>query len=86
MQPVTLERLASRLARASFLLDAMRIGGTAQAGWTRDRIESINPGLIHVSVTCFGSDGPRAGWRGGELVASAMGGVLRLTGQPDRPR
>jgi crotonobetainyl-CoA:carnitine CoA-transferase CaiB-like acyl-CoA transferase len=40
---------------------------------------------IHVSVTPFGSGGPRRHWRGGELVASAMGGALRVTGEPDRP-
>ena len=40
---------------------------------------------IHVSVTPFGSGGPRSHWRGGELVASAMGGALRVTGEPDRP-
>ncbi|HZV56581.1 MAG TPA: CoA transferase [Sphingobium sp.] len=40
---------------------------------------------VHVSVTPFGSGGPRAGWRGGELVASAMGGALRVTGEPGLP-
>ena len=39
---------------------------------------------MHVTVTPFGSTGPRARWRGGELVASAMGGALRVTGEPDR--
>ncbi|AKH41509.1 crotonobetainyl-CoA:carnitine CoA-transferase CaiB-like acyl-CoA transferase [Altererythrobacter atlanticus] len=50
----------------------------------RDNIgeQPIGAGTIHVSVTPFGSDGPRAHWRGGELVASAMGGALRLTGEP----
>ena len=43
-----------------------------------------NPRLVHVSVTPFGSGGARSRWRGGELVASAMGGALRLTGDPDR--
>lgn len=40
---------------------------------------------VHVSVTTFGSGGPRSGWKGGEFVASAMGGALRVTGEPDRP-
>ena len=40
---------------------------------------------IHVSVTPFGSGGPRSHWRGGELVASAMGGTLRVTGEPGLP-
>src|SRR5690606_39056080 len=54
-------------------------------GITRERLEAWNQALVHVSVTPFGSGGERSRWRGGELVASAMGGTLRLTGEPDRP-
>lgn len=43
---------------------------------------SIPENAIHISVTTFGSGGPRSLWRGGELVASAMGGALRVTGEP----
>jgi crotonobetainyl-CoA:carnitine CoA-transferase CaiB-like acyl-CoA transferase len=68
----------------SFLLDDLGLARLEDAGVTRAAIESANPALVHVSVTSFGSVGPRARWAGGELVASAMGGVLRLTGEPDR--
>jgi crotonobetainyl-CoA:carnitine CoA-transferase CaiB-like acyl-CoA transferase len=60
---------------ASFVVDDL--GREAAAA-----LAPIPPGAIHVSVTTFGSDGPRAHWRGGELVASAMGGALRVTGEP----
>jgi crotonobetainyl-CoA:carnitine CoA-transferase CaiB-like acyl-CoA transferase len=73
------------LERAQFLLDRIGLDSLAAAGCPRARIERINPGLIHVSVTPFGGGGPRSHWRGSELVASAMGGALRLTGDPDRP-
>src|SRR5262245_9388491 len=43
------------------------------------------PRLIHATLTAFGSIGPRAHFRGGELVCSAMGGVLRMVGDRDRP-
>jgi crotonobetainyl-CoA:carnitine CoA-transferase CaiB-like acyl-CoA transferase len=62
---------------ASFVIDDL--GLERLAGVT------IDPATIHVSVTPFGSGGPRASWRGGELIASAMGGALRVTGEPDRP-
>jgi crotonobetainyl-CoA:carnitine CoA-transferase CaiB-like acyl-CoA transferase len=62
---------------ASFVIDDMGLPAT--------RNLSIPPSAVHVSVTPFGSDGPRAHWRGGELVASAMGGTLRVTGEPDGP-
>jgi crotonobetainyl-CoA:carnitine CoA-transferase CaiB-like acyl-CoA transferase len=72
------------LAGASFLIDDLGLARLSDAGVSRADIERANPALVHVSVTAFGSTGDRARWRGGELVASAMGGVLRLTGEPDR--
>jgi len=70
---------------ASFLIDDLGLERLEDLGWTRSRIEAGNTELIHVSVTAFGSGGARSGWAGGELVCAAMGGVLRLTGEPDRP-
>ncbi|MEY2926817.1 MAG: hypothetical protein RL367_1294 [Pseudomonadota bacterium] len=46
---------------------------------------AIPESAIHISVTPVGSGGPRSGWRGGELIASAMGGALRVTGEPGLP-
>jgi crotonobetainyl-CoA:carnitine CoA-transferase CaiB-like acyl-CoA transferase len=82
--PTTLADLAQDLPRADVLIDRLGIVLLADAGWPREAIERTNPRLVHVSVTPFGSTGPRARWRGSELVASAMGGTLRLTGDPDR--
>jgi len=62
---------------ASFVIDDLGLEATRQMGIPRQ--------AVHVSVTPFGSGGPRSGWRGGELVASAMGGALRVTGEPDGP-
>ncbi|WP_129645672.1 CaiB/BaiF CoA-transferase family protein [Peristeroidobacter agariperforans] len=76
--------LANELPRADFLIEDMGLAALRRAGLTREQIEQINPRLIHVSVTTFGSEGPRAEWRGGELIASAMGGTLRVTGDVDR--
>jgi len=83
--PVQLSTLADELPRAHFLIDNMGLPALHRAGFAREKLEQINPRLIHVSVTTFGSVGPRAEWLGGELVASAMGGTLRVTGDPDRP-
>jgi crotonobetainyl-CoA:carnitine CoA-transferase CaiB-like acyl-CoA transferase len=75
---------AASIGAADFLVDASGLERLADRGLERARLEAWNPRLIHVSVTPFGSGGPRSRWRGGELVAAAMGGVLRLTGEPDR--
>ena len=73
------------ISTADFLIDATGIEGLEDQEITRERLEAWNPALVHVSVTTFGSGGARSNWRGSELVASAMGGTLRLTGEPDRP-
>jgi crotonobetainyl-CoA:carnitine CoA-transferase CaiB-like acyl-CoA transferase len=75
----------SNLASASFFIEDLGLPRLEELGFSNAVLASLNPGLIHVSVTTFGSYGPHARWRGGELVTSAMGGVLRLTGEPDRP-
>lgn len=62
---------------ASFVLDDDESDGTAGGPLPDD--------VIRVSVTTFGRGGPRSAWKGGEFVASAMGGTLRLTGEPSRP-
>ncbi|MFB0610716.1 CaiB/BaiF CoA-transferase family protein [Aurantiacibacter poecillastricola] len=59
---------------ASFVIDDLGLEAAAGIG--------IPDSAVHVSVTPFGSGGPRSSWRGGELVSSAMGGALRLTGKP----
>ena len=63
---------------ASFVIGDVGLEGTADM--------AIPDTAIHVSVTPFGSGGPRSHWRGGELVSSAMGGALRLTGVPGESR
>jgi crotonobetainyl-CoA:carnitine CoA-transferase CaiB-like acyl-CoA transferase len=75
---------AASVAAADFLVEDEGLERLADRGLGRSRLEQWNPALVHVSVTPFGSGGPRARWRGGELVVSAMGGALRLTGEPDR--
>ncbi|MEO6151598.1 MAG: CoA transferase [Croceibacterium sp.] len=62
---------------ASFVIDDLGLEAT--------RALPIAESTVHVSVTPFGSGGPRSQWRGSELVASATGGALRVTGEPGRP-
>jgi crotonobetainyl-CoA:carnitine CoA-transferase CaiB-like acyl-CoA transferase len=81
--PATLGEVPERLDEASFLIERLGTQRLCAGGCTREMFESRHPRLIHVSVTTFGSNGPRADWVGSELVASAMGGSLVLTGEPD---
>lgn len=82
---ITLAELPDAIDAASFLIERLGLARLAASGCPREWLQARNPRTVHVSVTTFGSDGPRALWSGGELIASAMGGVLNLTGSPDRP-
>jgi crotonobetainyl-CoA:carnitine CoA-transferase CaiB-like acyl-CoA transferase len=43
-----------------------------------------NAKLVVGSVTPYGQDGPRAGWKGGDLVGWAAGGMAFISGLPDQ--
>jgi len=76
--------VAADLVAADFLLENLGLAHIGQTGLSRAQIEAANPCLVHVSVSTFGSTGPRRDWLGSELVASATGGTLRLVGDVDR--
>ena len=42
-----------------------------------------HPHLHVCAITPYGSQGPKADWRGSELTAYAAGGYLRITGEPE---
>ena len=45
---------------------------------------AVAPDTVWVSVTPFGLDGPRAGWRASDLGVMAASGNMYCTGDPDR--
>lgn len=45
---------------------------------------AVNPSLIMASISHFGKDGPYRDWKGSDIVAQALGGIMKLTGLPNR--
>ena len=77
------ERLATT---ADIILESFPPGRLAELGLGYEQLSQSNPGLILVSITYFGQDGPYAGYQGDDLVAQAMGGYLyAVTGSADQP-
>tara|TARA_R100000005_G_scaffold96241_1_gene81683 strand:+ start:8941 stop:10152 length:1212 start_codon:yes stop_codon:yes gene_type:complete len=50
-----------------------------------DALATENPNLIMLSVSGFGQTGPYSQRRAYDRIALAMGGLLNITGYPDRP-
>ena len=46
------------VASADMLIDTLGLPRIADTGMSRSQLEAANPGLIHVSVSTFGSQGP----------------------------
>jgi crotonobetainyl-CoA:carnitine CoA-transferase CaiB-like acyl-CoA transferase len=70
---------------AEILVETQPPGRLAALGLDHGTLAARNPALVHISLTPFGADGPRSHWRSSDLVASALGGWLSVTGWPDRP-
>jgi crotonobetainyl-CoA:carnitine CoA-transferase CaiB-like acyl-CoA transferase len=54
----------------------------AGLGW--DEIAAVNPAVVWVSITAFGSHGPKAGYAATDLVVQAAAGALDMAGPLDR--
>jgi benzylsuccinate CoA-transferase BbsE subunit len=79
------ERFRALAARCDLLLETEPPGRLAALGLDYADLALLNPALVHVSLTPFGREGPRAGWQTSDLVANALGGALSVTGDPDLP-
>ncbi len=73
------------LAEADILIESFAPGYLGDLGLDTARLRKMCPGLVHVSVTPFGQDGPYAGYVGSDLVGMAMGGFMHTHGDEDRP-
>ncbi|MGL5860052.1 MAG: CaiB/BaiF CoA transferase family protein [Phycicoccus sp.] len=81
---VTLERL---VRRADVLLENFRPGVLDRLGFPTDRLHELNPGLVVLSISGFGHDGPEGGRAGYDQIAQGEGGLMSLTGaDPDHPQ
>ena len=61
-----------------------------RATWTRwalgyDALKRDHPGLVFTSITGFGQTGPHRDFASADIVASALGGAMYVTGEADDP-
>src|SRR5690554_5893442 len=52
--------LAQLIARADVLIENFRVGVLDRLGFSVERMHELNPGLVVLSITGFGHDGPEA--------------------------
>src|SRR6188474_666988 len=80
--------LLTRLVRhADVLIENFRTGVLDRLGFPVERLHELNPGLVLLSISGFGHDGPEGGRAGYDQIAQGEGGLMSLTGaDPDHPQ
>lgn len=81
-------------AGASLLLDLARRADAVIESFPRGTLDPLglgyatlskeNPRLVLTSITWFGQNGPYGDWSGGPMVTFAQGGLMHLSGEPER--
>jgi formyl-CoA transferase len=78
--------LTKLVARADVLIENFRPGVLDRLGFGVARLHAINPGLVILSITGFGHDGPEGNRPGYDQIAQGEGGIMSVTGPaPDQP-
>jgi crotonobetainyl-CoA:carnitine CoA-transferase CaiB-like acyl-CoA transferase len=72
--------LARLVARADVLMENYRVGVLDRLGFPVSRLHELNPGLVILSITGFGHDGPEATRAGYDQIAQGEGGLMSITG------
>jgi len=70
---------------SDFIIESFPAGYMTKLGMGYSNLCKINPSIIMTSITPFGQEGPKAHYKGSDLITWAAGGALYITGDPDRP-
>ena len=74
-----------KLARlADVVVETFPPGYLESLGLDHASLERENPGLVMTSITPFGQSGPYSRYKGEELLAYAMSGIMSISGTTDR--
>ncbi|MYD53989.1 MAG: CoA transferase [Chloroflexi bacterium] len=78
-------RLIDLARSADALIESADVGAVDALGLGYEALSAVNPGLIYVAITPFGSTGPKAGWAATDITVAASAGPMIQSGDRDRP-
>lgn len=75
-----------RLVReADIIIENFRTGTMEKMGLGYETLRDTNPRIIYCSISGFGRTGPDRNKAGYDLLLQGYGGLMSITGEPDRP-
>jgi crotonobetainyl-CoA:carnitine CoA-transferase CaiB-like acyl-CoA transferase len=78
--------LTALIKRSDVLLENFRPGVLERLGFGDEHLATLNPRLIHCSITGFGSTGPYAKRPAYDAVSQSLGGMAGLFLDPHKPQ
>jgi crotonobetainyl-CoA:carnitine CoA-transferase CaiB-like acyl-CoA transferase len=84
--PIGQERAASLLAKTDIIVNNHRWGSLERLGLDPRELARRYPGIVYVSVSCYGTKGPWASRGGFDMNGSAVSGLLTIEGSAAEPR
>lgn len=76
--------LGRLIARSDVLVENLRPGSLERRGFGDAQLRALNAGLIHLSISGYGTDGPDSDKPGFDFIIQALSGLMSITGQPDQ--
>jgi len=77
--------LRDLMAKADIVVENFRAGTMEKMGLGYEAAAAVNPRLIMVSISGFGTEGPYAGRPAFDEIIQGMSGLATMTGAPDGP-
>lgn len=68
---------------ADFVVESFPPSYKQKFGLGYQLLKKLKPSIIMTSISPFGQNGPYADYKGSNLIAEAMGGLMYITGNPD---
>ena len=84
-QPDGQEIFKTLVETAHFVVESYRPGFMRSLGLGYTDLEEVKPDIILTSITPFGQSGPYSGYQATDIVGLAMGGLMSLLGESNRP-
>jgi crotonobetainyl-CoA:carnitine CoA-transferase CaiB-like acyl-CoA transferase len=77
------EVLRRLIASGDVLVENFRVGGFARLGFDDETLRELNPRLVHLAISGYGTSGPAADRPGYDFVIQAASGLMSITGASD---